>query len=92
MSQHRRPPLGQLREERLVRSVHSLAAIAAPLPRVDLRVDASLLLVSAASEALLDGARVVLADVLDREVYLWPWPPCLRAQGVLPPRAGRSET
>jgi hypothetical protein len=49
-----------LREERLVRSVHSLDAIAALLPRVDLRVDASLLLVSVASEALLDdGARVV---------------------------------
>jgi hypothetical protein len=49
-----------LREERLVRSVHSLDAIAAPLPRVDLRVDASLLLASVASEALLDdGARVV---------------------------------
>jgi hypothetical protein len=59
-----------LREERLVRSVHSLDAIAAPLPRVDLRVDASLLLVSVASEALLDGARVVLADVLDRSFGL----------------------
>jgi len=69
MSQHRCPPLGRLREERLVRSVHSLDAIAAPLPRVDLRVDASLLLASVASEALLDdGARVVLADFLDREV------------------------
>ena len=56
--------------ERLVRSVHSLDAIAAPLPRVDLRVDASLLLASVASEALLDGARVVLADVLDRSFGL----------------------
>ena len=70
MSQHRCPPLGRLREERLVRSVHSLDAIAAPLPRVDLRVDASLLLASVASEALLDGARVVLADVLDRSFGL----------------------
>jgi hypothetical protein len=60
-----------LREERLVRSVHSLDAIAAPHPRVDLRVDASLLLASVASEALLDdGARVVLADVLDRSFGL----------------------
>jgi hypothetical protein len=57
-----------LREERLLRSVHSLDAIAAQLPRVDLRVDASLLLVSVASEPLLDGARVVLADFLDREI------------------------
>ena len=66
MSPHRCPPLGRLREERLARSVHSLDAIAAPRPRVDPRVDASLLLVSVASEALLDGARVDLADFLDR--------------------------